>query len=162
MFQMPKTTTSDTKKIRGFVFYLFLMVLSAHFFELVSEYFLGEDAEVQYFEKNTSLFKIFFVSVVIAPMLETIVFQWLIYKIFYWLKINQLLYVYLISAALFGLVHTYNMFTVLDAFIAGLIFIHYFHINYKNSAYSIMHVYLLHASYNFYAFCLDDLKLFQF
>lgn len=56
---MPKTTTSDTKKIRGFVFYLFLMVLSAHFFELVSEYFLGEDAEVQYFEKNTSLFKIF-------------------------------------------------------------------------------------------------------
>lgn len=150
------------KKVKVFTFYLFLLVLSAHIFQLVSENFLGEDAEIQYFEENTSLITIFFVSVVIAPMIETIIFQWLVYKVFSWLKNNQLFYIYLTSAALFGLIHTYNIFAVMDAFIAGLIFIHYFHINFKNSTNSFMHVFLLHASFNFYAFCLDDLNLFQF
>jgi hypothetical protein len=69
---------------------------------------------------------------------------------------------YFTSALLFGMIHTYNIFTIMDAIVAGLIFIHYFHINNKESSNGYMHVTLLHAAFNFYAFCLDDLNLFQF
>jgi hypothetical protein len=148
-------------RLLKFCFYFLLLVISAHFFQLLSYYFLGEKADIEYFEKNTSLVTIFFMSVFIGPLLETFVFQWLIYSIFSWIKTNRQFYIYTISSILFGLVHNYNIFTVIDALFAGLIFIHFFHINYKNSAHSFIQVFVLHASFNFYAFCFDDLNLFQ-
>ena len=144
------------------MFYLLLLVSSAHFFQIFSECFIGIDAEVEYFEKYTSLPIIFFVSVIIAPMLETLIFQWLVYKIFRSLNINKLIYMYFTSALLFGMIHTYNIFTIMDAIVAGLIFIHYFHINNKESSNGYMHVTLLHACFNFHSSCSYDLTLLQF
>ncbi len=149
-------------KLIRFFFYFLLLVISAHFFHLLGYYFLGEKADVEYFEKNTSLATIFFISVIIGPLLETFIFQWLIYNIFSWIKKNKKFYIYTISSILFGVVHDYNIFTVIDALFAGLIFIHFFHINNKNPAKGFMQVFFLHASFNFYAFCFDDLNLFQF
>jgi hypothetical protein len=38
---------------------------------------------------------------------------------------------YFTSALLSGMIHTYNMLTIMDAIVAGLTSIHYFHIDHK-------------------------------
>jgi membrane protease YdiL (CAAX protease family) len=66
-----------------------------------------------------------FSVLIIAPILETFIFQYLVIKLVEWLKWGNLPAV-LISAVLFGLLHFYNPGYIVFAFIGGLVLSYFF------------------------------------
>jgi Type II CAAX prenyl endopeptidase Rce1-like len=69
-----------------------------------------------------SLYKDIFISIFIAPLLETLIAQWLPYIIIRYFTKN--LYVlYFVSSVIFAVGHTYNFWYMATTFFIGLIFI---------------------------------------
>ena len=114
---------------------------------------------VSYFGEEPGLLIVFITSVIGAPLLETFLFQYLFFEIgekFLKLKGENLLWVVLLSAAVFGFQHSYTTYTILIAVIQGILlgFVYYY---YKaNNKYPFLHTVLIHASYNLYAFLLSE------
>ena len=75
--------------------------------------------------------KYLFVAIILGPILETFVFQYVIFKILSLIKLerNWNLLFLIISASLFGLSHCYSLVYVLYATITGVVlaFIYYFY-----------------------------------
>lgn len=128
---------------------------------LVFKYFdiiLGKQNDLDY-----SKIQIFFMLVVIAPIIETLLFQYLI--------INQVFVSYggknkktvaiLISSLFFGIIHYYSFFYFLSMSILGLILAYsfcYFKQN-ANTSSAIFYVILIHSSSNCYAFLIKTFEL---
>ena len=109
------------------------------------------------FDAETSLGEIFFYSVLIGPLFETFVFQYLIINIL--LKYNvRYVIILLISSMCFALDHSYNLVYVAFAFISGLFYASYYmylkSINYKKA---FLNIWCIHLLYNFLAFIFGDL-----
>ena len=107
-----------------------------------------------------SLHEAFILSVLIGPLLETFLFQYLIIEILYKFKINNNLIIWL-SAILFALTHNYNLIYLLAAILPGLLYASYYLYLKKEKKKNIFFtIYLLHALSNLVVFILDDvLKL---
>jgi len=76
--------------------------------------------EIDYLE-NKGLPFIFIITVLIAPVVETLIFQYGVIELFFKLKNkNKVLFAALASAILFSLSHYYNLLYILGAFILGL------------------------------------------
>lgn len=96
----------------------------------------------------SSLIEEFIIVVIVAPILETIIFQYLIIETLLNLKLATLPCV-IISALLFGVSHWYNLAYVIVLTIVGFIFAYYYvalrHQSYYNK---LTLVILLHALSN--------------
>lgn len=64
----------------------------------------------------------FFSVVIVAPLIETLIFQLLVFKLLSFLGIRRPVAVIFLSAALFGLGHCYNLPYMFWAFTQGLAF----------------------------------------
>lgn len=95
---------------------------------------------------------IFFVVCIVAPLAETLVFQWLPARIMGKFKQVSNLQIILISSIIFGLYHAYSPYYIVFATGLGVIFIYGFIIldGSKNSAYWC--VALLHSLRNLIAY----------
>lgn len=93
----------------------------------------------------------FFTGCVIAPLLETFLFQYLLFEILKAVKIKNTFILILLPSLLFGLGHCYSWMYVLAAFITGLIFnaLYLYCINRQLKAFWI--VALLHCMCNLLA-----------
>jgi len=110
-----------------FLLILVLLIVSAHFFSFICPFVLDKNTcKVNYFEKNESLFRIFLISVVFGPLIETTLFQFLPIETYYRLSTNKSTIkkriLILITSIVFGFTHNYNSLTIIDASIAGIIF----------------------------------------
>ncbi|MCT3949239.1 CPBP family glutamic-type intramembrane protease [Elizabethkingia anophelis] len=131
----------------------------------VADYFGINENDIGGFKFKNSIQEIL-VSLIIAPLLETIIFQYLVYKIIYLLKNfiqkfvlknnHQYLVFYLsISSILFAINHSYSEYYILLMLLPGLILSFAFYYFKKGYSYPIFYVFLLHFFHNLAALIYD-------
>jgi hypothetical protein len=96
----------------------------------------------------------FFVGVVLAPFIETFLFQHIVIITLQKLKINLNLIV-LICGAIFGLMHMYSVGYVLGAFITGVLYSLLYLIMQKKQCNPIVIVAICHSAFNLIAFIVN-------
>ncbi|MBM7615047.1 CPBP family intramembrane glutamic endopeptidase [Alkaliphilus hydrothermalis] len=101
---------------------------------------------------------IFIVVVIVAPLLETFLFQLMPIKILQWIPAlkSRKYIVILVSAALFASTHSYSMLYIFYTFIIGILLAYSFCVyeNKKSSAFMV--VVLIHALRNAVSFLLSN------
>lgn len=113
------------------------------------------------FEDGTSHVEIFLLSVLIGPIVETFLFQYLIIEILYALKKIKLEVIIFVSALAFSLIHTYNFIYIIVTFISGLIYASYYlYLKKFKRKFPFIQVWALHTLYNLTVFLLDDILNF--
>lgn len=97
--------------------------------------------------------------VVIGPILETLVYQYLIIRLFMYFAKSRKYYpcAILISAIAFGLVHTYNPAYIFFAFFMGLVLAYMYYFYSKEPAKAFWTVALVHGMRNGIAIVIVDL-----
>jgi hypothetical protein len=101
--------------------------------------------------KREGLFKDIVRKVLIAPFLETVFCQWLPTLIVFKFFKRNLLAAVLLSATLFGLGHTYNLFYIIATFAIGVVLAVGFIARYTKGGHPILLVSLVHALKNLVA-----------
>jgi membrane protease YdiL (CAAX protease family) len=135
-----------------FVFFISLSVtllINDEIFEV--DYLIGQ-----------SLPDIFFTTVIFAPIIETLIFQFLIIEsvlyLFKKLKISNSLFVSVaISGIFFGISHSYNIYYVLVTILLGFL-LGFFYLIAKNHKYmnAFLTVCIVHSCSNLVGFIVDD------
>jgi hypothetical protein len=93
----------------------------------------------------------FVFGVLIGPLVETFIFQFLIEKIFNSIFKN-IIFLTLFSAILFGLNHHYGGFYILYSFILGFYFTYLYLVLLRLKRKAFLTVLLLHSFYNLFVF----------
>ena len=123
------------------------------------DYIIGKDTlNIDYF-KDKSLIHIFLVSVIIGPLIETLIFQFGIIEIFLFFKKNKIfeLIAIVLSSILFGLTHNYNLYYLVFGIIVGFIFaIIYVVAKKRNDMNAFTIVFITHIFTNLIAFFHND------
>lgn len=102
--------------------------------------------------KNKSLLAQFIVVVIIAPIIETIIYQFAIIEIGFKLKLSPILII-IISSLAFGFSHWYNPVYVLVTTVVGFILAYYYTaLRQQNYTNRVVFVVLLHSLSNLIAF----------
>lgn len=100
----------------------------------------------------------FVVVVLLAPLLETFVFQSVPFFVFRWFTKGQLNFwlCLFVSASAFGLSHSYNVYYFLAGFLVGAVFIHLYYLANlrRQSAFAL--VFAVHALNNLVVFLAKD------
>lgn len=124
---------------------------------LILSYVNIDYLEIDYL-KNKGLSYIFIATVLIAPVLETLIFQYGIIELSLRLKNkNKILYAILASAILFSLSHYYNIFYILSSFILGLAFATFYIIaKIRKDINPFYLLFSIHCLINFVAFIFND------
>lgn len=104
--------------------------------------------------KFSSVKEEFFLVVLVAPLIETIIFQFIIIEILYE-KVRKEI-ICLISALIFASTHLYNVLYFVFALIIGLALAYLYFIGKVNKK-AFQYVYLTHLLYNSIAFTLSHL-----
>lgn len=107
--------------------------------------------------KFDNQFDHFFLPVVIAPLLETFIFQYLIQDYILKKINNAYLLACFISSILFGLSHYYSPEYILVTFLSGLLFSTLYLVSLKKNYIPFITVAISHSIYNFIGFCIDYL-----
>ncbi|WP_276358920.1 CPBP family intramembrane glutamic endopeptidase [Daejeonella sp. H1SJ63] len=135
------------------------LILSSVFAILRQKYGYSMDPKMLNFD---SVLEEFIVVVVVAPVFETVVFQYFMITLMLFLaqrffKRDLAAFAIILPAICFGFSHTYNNLYVLNTFLAALM-INYFYILVKsrNQNAFILTV-ILHALYNFSVFGLKQM-----
>lgn len=106
---------------------------------------------------NPNIWVEIFAAFILAPVTESIVFFWLIYKIIF--KINLSVYNnYLfiaISSILFGLSHFYNINYIIETIVTGLFMAYLYIIMEKKFNNGLISVIIMHSFYNFLVLILN-------
>jgi hypothetical protein len=110
------------------------------------------------FDKKMSLTEIFILSVIIGPLMETFLFQYLIIEIlsfFRRIKVNTIV---IISSLAFSLIHYYNFIYISVTFLSGVIYASYYlYLKTEKQKFPFLYIFSLHSLYNFSVFILDDI-----
>ena len=151
----------DILKKRASPIPLFFMIfiLDLVFHSITSFFATLYDPEITEipFLEGLSLAEIFTITVIIAPLIETFIFQYLIIEFLFRFKKIKLNIIILVSALAFGLVHDYNFIYVLVMCITGFIFASYYlYLKIKDVKFPFLYTSSLHALSNFIAFILND------
>jgi len=103
----------------------------------------------------------FILVVIIAPFLETLIFQTSVFYIlnkFSFFK-NRVVIIILISAMAFGMAHSYSTIYILLGFVMGLVLAYAYHIYMQKKASSYKVVTLIHSIRNLLAFLLAFVEI---
>jgi hypothetical protein len=103
---------------------------------------------------------VFFLSVFIAPFLETIIYQFSVIKILR-LVVKNALWCFCIavplSAILFSMDHPYSIYYKMTTFLVGLLYAGIFFIaQYRKDWPAFLVLVILHGSWNFFAFIMEE------
>lgn len=135
--------------ILGIFFYAFLLyIISLLFFDLDEPF--KETAPF----KNTNIIVKIFSVIILAPLLETFIFQFLIIEGLFQIKLfkNRILLVIFTSALIFGLCHFYGLYYVIYTFGIGVIFNSFYSILKLRGEISFLHTFFLHCIFNLIVF----------
>ncbi len=111
------------------------------------------------FLKNKSLAFIFILTVIIVPIIETFLFQFLIIEIcIRFLKKKKEIIAILTSALIFSICHYYNFLYIISIFFLGIVFSSFYILAKKRSDINpFIFLTLIHAINNLLAFIVNDL-----
>ena len=110
------------------------------------------------FLEGLSLAEIFTLTVIIAPLIETFIFQYLIIEFLFRFKKIGVNIIILVSALAFGCSHYYNLIYVLAMCVVGFIFASYYlYLKIKEIRFPFLYIFSLHALWNFLVFILEDI-----
>lgn len=133
--------------IMGFFLYLSLVF----YFPIL--YFLPHAEDVEGADlTGFSNMKIFFMLLILCPLIETFLFQFLIIKIAHDILGIKYYISIVISALAFGLIHNYGISYQIHAFVIGLLLAYSFVIYENKNTSSYMMVVVLHAIRNLAGF----------
>lgn len=111
---------------------------------------------LEIFQEEISLTEIFILSVIVGPLIETFLFQYIVIELLYSLKKIKTNFIVIISALVFSLIHNYNLIYIIVTFIAGLIYaLYYVYLKKTKKKYPFMYIWMLHTLYNLTVFILD-------
>ncbi|RNA61518.1 CPBP family intramembrane metalloprotease [Chryseobacterium nematophagum] len=141
------------KKILNLLFISFILsVINGYIFLFLNRsYFHLRNNKIQ----DLSQIELGFLSLIIAPIIETIIFQFLLYAILnsiFKIK-NEYLIIVLMSTA-FSLSHTYNWLYMCSTFIGGILLNNFYIkvLKMKNKNYAVWLTIFFHFLYNLYGF----------
>lgn len=104
---------------------------------------------------NRKLFARFINLVFFGPLLETLIFQWLIIELIFIFRPWKVLAV-MVSASIFAFAHGYGIFHILSVFPMGLVFSTYYLILRKEGKLlAYLSVCCVHACINLFAFIIN-------
>ena len=142
----------ENKKIIRFFFLLLLFkIINGYIFSYINNRFFNlENAIFEKFSEN----EILFIAVVFAPIIETLIFQFFLYRLLNQIRIKNTLIIIILMSVAFSQAHWYHWLYVVATFINGL-FLNYFYLyihKKKNELIAVLLTIALHSSYNLYGF----------
>lgn len=141
----------NKKIIQYFILLLLLKILNSYLFNYLNEnYFLFENPIFEEIPSN----ELFFMVVVFAPIIETLIFQYLLFSLLIQMRIKNTLIIVLLMSVAFSIAHWYHLLYLVAAFVNGF-FLNYFYVyvnKYRNELIAVLLTIALHASYNLYSF----------
>ena len=142
------TFISNLKNSKLIVLFVFVNLLLARSFSFLSRIFNKKEIS-EGFDGFSSISQEILFGIILAPIVETFIFQFLIIET---LK-NKLapLYVCFVSALIFGLTHSYNLFYFLFGLFGGLTFAYLYYLG-KSKIRGFLLVLITHALYNSFVF----------
>lgn len=146
----------ENRKIAQIFFVLLLIkIINGYLFTYINNRFFK--LENRAFD-NLSEGELFFVAVVAAPIIETLIFQYTLYKILNYLKVKNTLILIVLMSIVFSLAHSYHWLYMLATFFSGLILNHLYISTLKNRGewLAVLLTVGLHLSYNLFGFLLVD------
>ena len=89
-------------------------------------------------------------AIIIAPIIETLVFQHLIFQVFRkWIPIkNKYFWAIIVSSVLFGLMHKYNVIYIIFAFLQGITLGYCYYFYKRNLVKAFWSTAVVHAAHN--------------
>jgi membrane protease YdiL (CAAX protease family) len=152
----------EEKLINKSYLYIVLFAFSAKIifillpFEIIDYFFeieTGQDALIN----DLSGLILLIVTVILAPLIETFIFQYIVIKIsFFFLK--SALFSILLSAFLFGLNHLYSIPYFIVTFFAGIIYASLYFIAKAKNTNPFWMIFLVHALYNLTVSLLNEIS----
>lgn len=135
-----------------FFSYLIVAILNGYFFNWINDTYFNYSNETENGLKTFSGLGRFGIVVILAPILETLIFQFTPNEILEKLKVRSYFLKITIPSLLFSLVHFYHPIYIVMTFIAGILLNKYY-IDTKNETrlFFILTV-LLHSTYNLYGY----------
>ncbi|WP_416336214.1 type II CAAX prenyl endopeptidase Rce1 family protein [Chryseobacterium flavum] len=139
------------KLIIFFLISFALALLNGYFFNYINDTYLHFDVNYNKYQ-NISKNELNFISVFIAPFLETFIFQYLPYLILTkWIKISNTVFCIIIMSIIFSSVHYYNWLYIIMTFFGGIILNNlYIYYSKHSCKYSFILTVLFHSLFNLY------------
>lgn len=140
----------EDKKIIQLFFLIFLFkIINAYVFTYINHrYFKLENAVFEKLSEN----ELFYIAVVVSPIIETLLFQLLLYRILIKTGINNTSIIIILMSFAFAQAHWYHWLYVIASFINAL-FLNYFYVyvlRNKNELIAVLLTIVLHSFYNLY------------
>lgn len=141
----------DKKIIRLFFLIFLFKLINGYVFTYINyRYFKLENAIFEELSEK----EMFFLAVVLAPIIETLIFQLFLYRLINKTRINNTSIIIILMSFAFSQAHWYHWLYVVAAFINGL-FLNYFYLHTyrnKNESIAVLLTIVLHSSYNLFGF----------
>ena len=141
----------DKKFIQLFFLILLFKIINGYVFTYINHRFFKLENAI--FEELSEK-EMFFLAVVLAPIIETLIFQLFLYRLLDKTRINNMPIIIILMSFAFSQAHWYHWLYVVAAFING-IFLNYFYLytyKKKNELIAVLLTIVLHSSYNLLCF----------
>ena len=146
--------------LKAFLLSLTLVILNISFNYLILKF---SESKVTYIHNFDSIYSEFIMVVFIAPIIETIIFQYLIINQVYisYNGKNHKIIAIIISSITFGLIHLYNLYYFIVGTIIGVLLASsfYYFKEKTNNFNAIFYVFLIHSLSNLYVFLIKSFNL---
>ena len=141
----------DKRVIQLFFLILLFKIINGFVFTYINNSFYKlENTIFEKFSKN----ELFYIAVVFAPIIETLIFQLSLYKFLNQIRIKNTIVIIILMSFAFSQAHWYHWLYVIAAFINAL-FLNYFYVyvlKNKNELIAVLLTMVLHSSYNLFGF----------
>jgi|SRR5690606_35903023 len=144
-------------KLKLFLIAFSVLLLTTFLLSFIGNLVAGNDTFVINTMDGKSLIIIFLTIVVIVPIIETFIFQFVIIEICYLIKLKHKNNIaILISALSFGTTHFYNFIYFMSAVIIGVGFAYYYTLFRKYGLkFSFFGIIIIHIMINFISFLMN-------
>ena len=136
-----------------FVLSFALALLNGYFFNYINDTYLHFNVNYNK-HQNISKKELNIIAIFVAPIIETLVFQYLPYLILTkWIGIKNKLFCIIIMSIIFSSMHYYNWLYITMTFFGGIILNNlYIYYNKHAHTYSFILTVLFHALFNLFGF----------
>jgi hypothetical protein len=130
---------------------LTLAILNGYFFDFINNKFFHFTSDENGLSGFSTTSK-FIIVVLITPLIETLIFQFIPIEFLKRTKWSKPLFLILVPSLIFSMMHYYHFIYVIMTFVGGIILNYYYLEMQKISKYPFLLTALLHSLYNLYGF----------
>lgn len=111
---------------RGYITLLIILliyIIKGHVIGYIAGRYIDNYGELPSLREESAVYR-FFIVVIAGPIIETFIYQYLIFKLYFYLfnkTSSNIVVSILVSSVLFSLSHNYNYFAIVSTFLSGLV-----------------------------------------